>query len=183
MDQFNGSWATLPRYLGPLVLLSVDGRSRPRSLSLYDWCFNGRRRLVGVSSLGFSRFPEGVDPQRRSHPQKTVRLDKDAFLGRQPVLNRLHDTLGLLFFFLSTVVRGHILSLYTTGASMDGVGWLVCLLWASAGPQKESTPSVGVIHRRQKTGRLDKDSFLGRRPVLNRTHISHQLKDAADSRQ
>ena len=31
----------------------------------------------------------------------------------------------------------------------------------------------------QKTGRLDKGSFLGRRPMLKRTHISHQhLKDA-----
>jgi hypothetical protein len=29
-----------------------------------------------------------VSNQRQSHPQKTVRLDKDAFLGRQPVLNR-----------------------------------------------------------------------------------------------
>ena len=31
----------------------------------------------------------------------------------------------------------------------------------------------------QKTGRLDKGPFLGRRPMLKRTHISHQhLKDA-----
>jgi hypothetical protein len=92
----------------------------------------------------------------------------------------LHDILGLLFFFLSTVVRGHVLSLYTTGASMDGVGWLVCLLWASAGPQKESTPSVGVIHREDGTTR--QGFFPWQEARVERTHISHQLKGAADSR-
>ena len=80
------------------------------------------------------------------------------------------DILGLLFFFLSTVVRGHVLSLYTTGASFDGVGWLVgwCVFSGLQQVPRRSRPSVGVIHRRQKTGRLDKDYFLGRRPVLNR---------------
>ena len=51
-----------------------------------------------------------------------------------------------------------------------GRGWLVgwCVFSGLQQVPRRSRPSVGVIHRRQKTGRLDKDYFLGRRPVLNR---------------
>jgi hypothetical protein len=105
---------------------------------------------------------------------------------------------------------------------LDGVGLLVCLLWASEGPQKESTQRRSHCHQQktedgttrqgcfpwqearveqnahlpsaercsrlssnqrqshpQETVRLEKDAFLGRRPLLNRRYISHQLlKDA-----
>jgi hypothetical protein len=41
------------------------------------------------------------------------------------------------------------------------VGW--CVFSRLQQVPRRIRPSVGVIHRRQKTGRLDKDSFLGRR--------------------
>jgi hypothetical protein len=192
MDQFNGSWVTLPRYLGPLVLLSVDGRSRPRSLSLHDWCFIGRGWLVcllwasagpqkdstqrrshpqktedGTTRQGLFPWQEvrveqnaHLPPaercsrlssnQRQSHPQKTVRLDKDAFLGRQPVLNRTLVSRQRLEDAETLVEPG-----------------------LQSSNQRQS-PS-------QKIVRLDKDAFLGRRPMLNRMHVPRQrLEDATE---
>ena len=179
--------------VGPLVLLSVDGPSRPRSLSLHDWCFIVRGWLVGVSSLGFSRSPEGVDPrlshpqktedgatrqgffpwqearveqnahlpsaegcsrlssnQRQSHPQKIVRLDKDAFLGRRPMLNRTH---------VSRQRLKDTKTLFEPGLRSSN--------------QHQSSP--------QNTVRLDKDAFLGRQPVLNRTHVPPASEGCKDS--